>query len=231
MTDSTIRVGFALTGSFCTFARIIPVIEKMVSQGFELTPVLSFNAVSLDTRFGSAASWSEKLSSITGRPPICTIEDAEPIGPKALFDVLAVAPCTGNTLAKLAHGITDTPVTMAVKSHLRGERPVVIGVSTNGPVIIGLNKNEPFNRGNVSISGFPTKSSILLASGSNMELLQNQFSIVEQTCIYTSFLMVRIFFPSLYSYFISSIKRLAMNMPSPPISRSSTERVMSGSSF
>ncbi len=131
MTTPTIRVGFALTGSFCTFARTIPVIEKMVSQGFELTPILSFNAVSLDTRFGSAASWREKLSSITGRPPICTIEDAEPIGPKALFDVLAVAPCTGNTIAKLAHGLTDTPVTMAVKSHLRGERPVVIGVSTN----------------------------------------------------------------------------------------------------
>ncbi len=131
MSAPTIRVGFALTGSFCTFARIIPVMEKMMSQGFELTPILSFNAVSLDTRFGSAASWNGKLVSITGRPPICTIEDAEPIGPKALFDVLAVAPCTGNTLAKLAHGLTDTPVTMAVKSHLRGERPVVIGVSTN----------------------------------------------------------------------------------------------------
>ncbi len=131
MNNETVRVGCALTGSFCTFARIMPVIEKLVSQGFEVTPILSFNADSLDTRFGTAASWKEKLAGITGKSPICTIEDAEPIGPKKMFDVLAVAPCTGNTLAKLANGVTDTPVTMAVKSHLRGERPVVIAVSTN----------------------------------------------------------------------------------------------------
>ncbi len=131
MTSPSIRVGLAMTGSFCTFARLIPVVEKMASQGFEITPILSFNAGTIDTRFGSADSWKEKLISITGRQPIGTIENAEPIGPKAMFDVLAVAPCTGNTIAKLAHGVTDTPVTMAVKSHLRGERPVVIGVSTN----------------------------------------------------------------------------------------------------
>ena len=126
-----IRVGLALTGSFCTFARVAAVIETMTAQGFAVTPILSFHAGALDTRFGGAAEWRERLLALTGQPPIDTIQAAEPIGPKAMFDVLAVVPCTGNTLAKLAHGITDTPVTMAVKSHLRGEKPIVLAVSTN----------------------------------------------------------------------------------------------------
>ncbi len=131
MSSKIIRVGLALTGSFCTFARVMPVIEKLVSNDFDVTPILSFNAGSMDTRFGLSGSWNEKLINATGKPPIRTIEDAEPIGPKKMFDVLAVAPCTGNTLSKLANGVTDTPVTMAVKSHLRIERPVVLGISTN----------------------------------------------------------------------------------------------------
>jgi len=132
MTDTCpIRVGIALTGSFCTFSRILPVLERMTEQGFSLTPILSFHAGQLNTRFGSAEALREKLTAITGHTPIDTIEAAEPIGPKSMFDVLAVAPCTGNTAARLAQGITDTPVTMAVKSHLRGERPVVLGISTN----------------------------------------------------------------------------------------------------
>ena len=126
-----LRIGFALTGSFCTFGKVMPVIGALAACGCEITPILSFNAALLDTRFGDAAMWREKLVELTGREPIDTITAAEPIGPKKLFDVLVVAPCTGNTLAKLAHGITDTPVTMAVKSHLRGEKPVVIAVSTN----------------------------------------------------------------------------------------------------
>lgn len=128
---TSLRIGFALTGSFCTFARVLRVIDTLVQQEHEVTPILSFHAGALDTRFGAAQEWRDKLHRLTGRPPIDSIVAAEPIGPKALFDVLAVAPCTGNTLAKLAHGITDTPVTMAVKSHLRGERPVVLAVSTN----------------------------------------------------------------------------------------------------
>ncbi|MGI6180572.1 MAG: dipicolinate synthase subunit B [Agathobaculum sp.] len=127
----SVRVGFALTGSFCTFARAMKAAEALVSLGCEVTPILSFHAGSLDTRFGDAVEWRSKLQTLTGRTPIDTIQAAEPIGPKAMFDVLVVAPCTGNTLAKLAHGITDTPVTMAVKSHLRGDRPVVLAVSTN----------------------------------------------------------------------------------------------------
>ncbi len=126
-----IRVGFALTGSFCTHQRVLSVMESMTKAGFELTPILSFHAGALDTRFGSAEALRKRLAAICGKPPIDTIEAAEPIGPKAMFDVLAVAPCTGNTIAKLAYAVTDTPVTMAVKSHLRGGRPVIIAVSTN----------------------------------------------------------------------------------------------------
>ncbi|MCB6365581.1 dipicolinate synthase subunit B [Intestinibacillus massiliensis] len=126
-----IRVGFALTGSFCTFARVLRVVDDLVQGGYDVTPILSENAGSLDTRFGTAASWREKLRGVCGHEIIDSIVAAEPIGPKAMFDVLVVAPCTGNTLAKLAHSIIDTPVTMAVKSHLRGARPVLLAVSTN----------------------------------------------------------------------------------------------------
>lgn len=125
------QIGFALTGSFCTFDRVLPVIEQLVAQGDAVTAILSAHAGGMDTRFGAADHWRAQLVGVTGRPLIDSIVDAEPIGPKALFDVLVVAPCTGNTLAKLAHGITDTAVTMAVKSHLRAERPVVLAVSTN----------------------------------------------------------------------------------------------------
>lgn len=126
-----VKAGFALTGSFCTHERVLSVMEAMQNTGFALTPILSFNAGRLDTRFGTAKALRERLEKICGCPPIDTIESAEPIGPKRMFDVLVVAPCTGNTIAKLANAITDTPVTMAVKSHLRSERPVVIAVSTN----------------------------------------------------------------------------------------------------
>lgn len=126
-----LRIGFALTGSFCTFASVLPVVEILATRGCEITPILSANAGTLDTRFGKATDWRSRLHEITGRNCIDSIPEAEPIGPKKMFDVLVVAPCTGNTLAKLAHGITDTTVTMAVKSHLRGEKPVVLAVSTN----------------------------------------------------------------------------------------------------
>lgn len=126
-----IRIGFALTGSFCTFAAVLPVVETLVTRGCEVTPLLSAHAATLDTRFGNADLWRSRLCEATGRDVIDNIPDAEPIGPQKLFDILVVAPCTGNTLAKLAHGVTDTAVTMAVKSHLRCEKPVVLAVSTN----------------------------------------------------------------------------------------------------
>ena len=125
------KIGYCLTGSFCTFEKSINTIKELVSKGYEITPIMSENAYNTDTRFGKAEEINEAIEEITGNSIIHTITDAEPIGPKKLFDVLSVTPCTSNTLAKLANGITDTAVTMAVKSHLRNSRPVVIGISTN----------------------------------------------------------------------------------------------------
>lgn len=122
---------YALTGSFCTFERSLDQMKKLIADGFDILPIMSFNAYSLDTRFGTAESFKERIQTITGNQIIASIDLAEPIGPKKLADVLVVLPCTGNTLAKLAYGIYDTPVTLAVKSHLRNQRPVVIGVSSN----------------------------------------------------------------------------------------------------
>lgn len=126
-----LRLGLALTGSFCTFNQAMDLAKRLVKSGCEVTPIMSFNAYSISTRFGTAKENAEKLESITGKKIIRTIEDAEPIGPKRMFDILLIAPCTSNTLAKLASGVNDTPVTMAVKSHIRNSRPVVIAVSTN----------------------------------------------------------------------------------------------------
>ena len=132
MTDLTgVRVGCAMTGSFCTFKRAFQVWRTLKDARAELTPIMSFNAASLDTRFYEAAEARRVFEEICGKPIIQTIPQAEPIGPKKLLDVLAVMPCTGNTLAKLAAGVADTPVTLAVKSHLRNGRPVVLAVSTN----------------------------------------------------------------------------------------------------
>lgn len=124
------NIGFAMCGSFCTFADLFPVLETVAGK-HNVIPILSENAGRIDSRFGSAQSHREKIERICGRAPICTIEEAEPIGPKKLLDLLVIAPCTGNTLAKLAHSIADTPVTMAAKSHLRNGRPILIAVSTN----------------------------------------------------------------------------------------------------
>lgn len=126
-----LRVGFAMCGSFCTFKKAFKAAESIVNLGCDVMPIMSFNAKNISTRFGTAKENIEKLESICGKKVICSIEDAEPIGPKKLLDILVVAPCTGNTLAKLAVGITDTPVTMAVKSHIRNSRPVVIALATN----------------------------------------------------------------------------------------------------
>lgn len=125
------RIGFAITGSFCTYGQIMPVIKSMVEAGAEVTPILSFNAGGYDTRFIKAEDFKQFLTRTTGRAIIETIVQAEPIGPKKLLDLVVIAPCTGNTLAKLALGITDTPVLLAAKAHLRNAAPVLIAVSTN----------------------------------------------------------------------------------------------------
>lgn len=125
------KVGFALTGSFCTFSQVVRAIELLAEHGWDVTPIMSTASRNTDTRFGKAADFVGKIEAICGKPMITSIAAAEPIGPKKLFDVLVVAPATGNTLAKIAAGIADTPVTLAVKSHLRNNRPVVLAVSTN----------------------------------------------------------------------------------------------------
>lgn len=123
-------IGFALCGSFCTFSKVFPVMETL-ARTYDIVPIFSPSVCAVDSRFGTAASFQQRAQDICGKDPLCTIAQAEPIGPKKLLDALVIAPCTGNTLAKLSHGIADTAVTMAAKSHLRNGRPVVVAISTN----------------------------------------------------------------------------------------------------
>ena len=124
------NIGFALCGSFCTFSQVFPVIEE-IARTHNVIPIFSECAYTTDTRFGLAEEHIQRITKICGKHPLHTIAEVEPIGPKKLLDLLVVAPCTGNTLAKLAHSIADGPVTMAVKSHLRNARPVLLAISTN----------------------------------------------------------------------------------------------------
>ena len=126
------KIGFAFTGSFCTFKKTIIELKKLVNiNDVTIYPIMSFNSYNLDTKFGLAEDYIKEIEEITKNKVIHTIKEAEPIGPKKMFDILIVAPCSGNTISKLANDIIDTPVTMAVKSHLRNNKPVVIGISTN----------------------------------------------------------------------------------------------------
>ena len=124
-------IGLAVTGSFCTFDKIKQTVQTLIQEEAELYPIFSSHVQTTRSRFGSTDEYIRTISGLAGREPILTIEDAEPIGPKGYLDLLLIAPCTGNTLAKLANGITDTPVLMAAKAHLRNEKPLVIFLSTN----------------------------------------------------------------------------------------------------
>ena len=124
------NIGFAMCGSLCTFDAVFSAMAA-VAKEHTLIPILSRPSCQMDSRFGTAASHIHAVTEICGRPPLCTIEEVEPIGPKKLLDALIIAPCTGNTLAKLAHSIADGPVTMAAKSHLRNSRPILVAISTN----------------------------------------------------------------------------------------------------
>lgn len=126
-----LRVGFALCGSFCTLSKALIQMRELKALGADIFPIMSENAYSTDTRFGKAADIVAEIEDICGRPVIHKIRDAEPIGPKRMIDILIIEPCTGNTLAKLANGITDTPVTLAAKAHIRNGGAVLIAVSTN----------------------------------------------------------------------------------------------------
>lgn len=126
-----VKIGFCVTGSFCTFHNILPQLQRLVDEGAQVYPIFSHAVANTDTRFTTAAEFRKDVEHISGKKVIDTIVDAEPIGPQQLLDVVVIAPCTGNTLAKLANGITDTPVLMAAKAHLRNQKPVVIAISTN----------------------------------------------------------------------------------------------------
>jgi len=126
-----IKVGFCITGSFCTFDQVIPQIKKLVEDGAEVVPIFSYSVDTMDTRFYAAKDFKQIIENLTKKKVINTIAGAEPIGPKKMLDIVVIAPCTGNSLAKLANGITDTPVIMAAKGHLRNLKPVVIAISTN----------------------------------------------------------------------------------------------------
>lgn len=132
-----IKVGFAITGSFCTHEKILKILKDLVEKGYDILPIFSYSVKNTDTRFGTAKDFYEKVVKITGKTPVDTIVGAEPIGPKNMIDILVVAPCTGNTLSKLANAITDTPPTMVAKAHLRNNKPLVVAVSSNDA--LGLN--------------------------------------------------------------------------------------------
>jgi dipicolinate synthase subunit B len=134
---NNITVGLVITGSFCTFKKIIAVIQSLKDRGMNVVPVFSENVQSIDNRFNNAKDFIKEIEELTGQKGIYSIPEAEPIGPKALFDVVVIAPCTGNTMAKLANGITDSTALMAAKAHLRNNRPLVIAISTNDA--LGMN--------------------------------------------------------------------------------------------
>ncbi len=138
-----VKVGFCMTGSFCTFEKAFSAMQELRDAGCDILPIMSFNAGTTDTRFGTAQEHIRRAENICGKRVILSISDAEPIGPKKLTDIMIVAPCTGNTMAKLARSITDTPVTMAVKSHLRGGKPVLVACATND-ALAGSFKNIGF---------------------------------------------------------------------------------------
>lgn len=125
------NIGIIMTGSFCTFSKVLAQLKELVKLGANVIPIMSEHSYNLDTKFGNAKDIVEELESITGKKVINTIQGAEPIGPKKMTDIMLIAPCSGNTIAKLANGIVDTPATMAAKSHLRNNNPLVIAVSTN----------------------------------------------------------------------------------------------------
>ena len=125
------KIGIALTGSFCTFEKTFAELQRLSDAGADIYPILSDASQTIESRFGKPDTYVTKIKEITGKAPIVTISGADPIGPKAYLDALAILPCTGNTAAKLANGITDTPVLMAAKAHMRNNKPLIISISTN----------------------------------------------------------------------------------------------------
>ena len=182
-----LSVGFAMSGSFCTFDRVLMQVKELVGMGMEVTPILSFNASTLDTRFGKAEDFRRRLIELTGRDPMTTLTDVEPIGPKGLFDVLVVAPCTGTTLGRLANGLSESPVSLAVKSPLRRSRPVGLAVSTNDALgasmrniallkntkniyFVPMSQDDAVNKPNSLVADFTRIPDTIAAAMSGMQL-------------------------------------------------------------
>lgn len=134
-----LKIGIGITGSFCCFDKTIEVLKELKKLNYELIPIISFNVQNITTRFFDKNEFKLVIESICGNEAITSIEGAEPIGPKAMLDAFIILPCTGNTLGKIANGITDTPVTMAFKAHLRNERPIIVCVSTNDGLSTSFN--------------------------------------------------------------------------------------------
>lgn len=132
------RIGYCITASHCTFARSLDVLRRLVADGYDVVPIMSENAYYRDTRFFIAEEFSREVESLTGKTVIHTVADAEPLGPRFPLDLLVVSPCTGNTLAKIARGITDTAATMAVKAHLRSDRPTLLAIASNDALSANL---------------------------------------------------------------------------------------------
>ena len=143
-------IGFAMCGSYCTHKYALAELERLISDGYEVLPIISENVSSTNTRFGKAEDLKNRLYDLTGYYPIDTVVDAEPLGPKVKLDALIICPCTGNTLAKMAQGITDTAVTMAAKAHLRSNRTLIIALASNDALSANLkNLSVMLNRKNV----------------------------------------------------------------------------------
>lgn len=170
-------VVWALCGSFCTFEKVVPLIGRMTMGGAKVLPLMSFNAANLDTRFGRAADWKMRLYEATGAQPIETLQDAEPLGPKNMAQAMIIAPCTGATLAKLAMGISDTPVTLGAKSMLRAGKPVLLAVSTNDGLAASFeNLAKLLNRKNYYLVPFAQDDYLKKPSS-----LQSDFSLIGDT--------------------------------------------------
>ena len=182
-----IKVGFAMCGSFCTFKNAINVMRELSIKGYDIIPIMSKNAYTTDTRFGNCDDINKEVELICNNKIISTINDAEPIGPKKMLDILVVAPCTGNTLAKITHAITDTSVTMAVKSHLRTGRNVLLAIATNDALgnsaqnigkalnikniyFVPFSQDDPINKPNSLIADFNSIEQCLKLSLINKQI-------------------------------------------------------------
>ncbi len=166
-----IKLAFSLCGSFCTLSRAIEQMEKLAESGYDILPIMSFNAYSLDTKFGPAKDFINKIENISGKKVLNSLVEVEPIGPKNLADIMLICPCTGNTLSKICRATTDTPVTLGAKSHLRKGRPLVIYLATNDGLsgsavnvgkalnmkniyFVPLNQDDPSNKPSSLVSHF-----------------------------------------------------------------------------